>query len=622
MYGRALALVCAALTACGGAARRRDGDEYLKSIQIEGNKQMRDRTLLAGLGLRRVQRAGRAPDPYLVQVDGERIRGTYLRAGYLGIDVRSRVERTGDAATVIYTVEEGARARTRVVITGLPESDPDVTLAAVRAQLPLTDGAPFDYAVYTQAKEALLRVVEDAGYAHAALDATVYADRAHAEAIVKLDYTAGPKCRFGPVEISGASGELADAVRARLQFEPGDRYSTTALGETQRALYGLARFSTVQVLPDTGDKGDPVVRVRISLSEGARRSVELGGGFGLDPTAFEVRGRAGYSIAGWPFPLDTASLDLRPAYAILRDGSGYEPRIRALAKLERQDLFWPYAKGSIEGGYNYLAVEAFTSYGPRAGLGFSTPLGTERLQLRVGWGLERLEFRQISPLLDEGLRTRLGLDDAQRIGAYTQTLVVDLRDHPIEPRLGAYGEVRIAEGTRYAGGDGSFLQVVPELRGFAPAGAVTLAARVRAGVVRGDVPATERLFSGGGTGHRGFGERRLAPTVVGVVDDDFREVPYGGTAMLEVGAEARIPLTSWRGIGIGSVVFLDGGDVTETLGALDPMDLHWAIGTGLRFMTVVGPVRADLGYRLNRTGPGEPAPGARFAFHLSLGEAF
>ena len=82
-----------------------------------------------------------------------------------------------------------------------------------------------------------------------------------------------------------------------------------------------------------------------------------------------MRGRAGYTITGWPWPLTTFEVDTRPAYAFLRDGSGYEPRIRAMAKLTRIDLFAPFITGEVEGGYNYLVVEAYTSYGPRARLG-------------------------------------------------------------------------------------------------------------------------------------------------------------------------------------------------------------------------------------------------------------
>ena len=302
----------------------------------------------------------------------------------------------------------------------------------------------------------------------------------------------------------------------------------------------------------------------------------------------------------------------------------YEPRMRALAKLERQDILWTYSKGEIEGGYNYIAYEAYTSYGPRARLGFSTPLYGEKLSLRLGWGIQRHDFRNFHPLIDESLQMQIGIDRAERVGAYTQALVMDLRDHPIETKFGLYGELRVAEGTRFAGSAYEYIQVVPELRGYlpVPVHGTVLAARVRSGMTFGELAPTERFFSGGGSNQRGFSERKLAPSAIGLVDDSLRSIPYGGGAMFETGVEARMPITKVKDMPFGAVAFLDGADVTENADQLDPTNLHWAAGVGLRLLTVVGPVRADLGYRLNRTGPMEPDPNSKFAFHLSLGEAF
>jgi len=605
-------------SACAHAAARRSG-ERLAAIDFEGNREVGAATLRTGLGLGRALERGGPPDPYLVQVDADRIRGDYLRLGYLEVGVRSRVERKGDVATVTYANDEGPRAVTRTEITGLPD---DLPIATVRRELPLVDGQPFDYAAYDAAKPRLLGVIQDAGYARARLDASVVADRAHHTAIVALDYTAGPKCRFGALEITGASGELAQAIRERVAFATGEPYSTRALAETERNLYSFGRFSTVRV--DPGTETGEVVGVKIAVAEGARHEVKLGGGFGMDPTSYEVRGRAGYSIAGWPFALDTVTLDLRPAYALLRDGSStYEPRVRALAKLERRDLFWTYTKSSVEAGYNYLTVEAYTSYGPLARLGFETRLGSERVMLRVGWALEQVGFRRISPLIDAALQAQIGLDHSERIGAFQQALVVDLRNHPIEPTLGGYAELRTTEGTQYAGGAYRYLSVVPDLRGYVPLlGGAVLAAHARLGVISGDVPATERFFAGGAVSQRGFSERRLAPSVTGDVAGTTRTVPYGGAGMIDASVEARVPLTTLRAMPLGAAVFLDAGDVTETPAELDPMNLHWAIGAGLRLMTIVGPVRLDVGYRLNRTGSMEPEPGSHYAYHLTIGEAF
>lgn len=609
----------AAVVGCGPTSSRprAPGDEWLKAIRIEGNQQVSDDVLVAGLALRRAQRRGRAPDPYLVTVDADRIRGAYLRRGYLDVDVRSSVVRDGDAITVVYIVEEGVRARTSVIVTGLPE---DIPIAEVRARLPIADGAPFDYAAYDAAKDGLKQVVQDAGYAHVQLDASVVADPASSTAFVRLDYVPGPKTTFGRIEIIGVEGRLLDAVRARLQIAPGQRYSMTALLATQRSLYALNRFSTVGVQPSKGESA--VVDVEVHVVPGARHELKLGGGFGLEPAGYEVRGRAGYAVAGWPFALDTVTLDLRPAFAQVRDASGYEPRIRALARLERQDLFWTYSRGELEGGYNYIAYEAYTSYGPRVRLGASTPLGSDRLQVRLGWELERLDFRNIHPLIDETLQRQLGLDGTERDGVYEQAVIVDLRDHPLETRAGAYIELRAIEGTKLAGGAFDYVQLLPELRGFVPVGHVVVAARARLGSTFGDVAPSARLFSGGASRHRGFSERKLAPSAFGLVEDQLRSIPYGGGALIETGVEARVRVMSIKDMPLGAVAFLDGGDVTENRGELALGDLHWAAGLGLRLHTIVGPVRADVGYRLGRTGPMEPEPGSSYAVHVSLGEAF
>jgi outer membrane protein assembly factor BamA len=620
MLARSWLIVAMAGVSCAHSEAPRGGEERLVRIAFEGNRQLSNKKLETGLALKRVLKRKGAPDPYLVQVDADRLRGEYLRKGFLEVDVRPRVERRADTATVIYTIEEGERAVTRTVINGLPQ---DVPVDTVRAELPLADGQPFDYEPYDLAKPKLLGAVQDAGYAHARLDSRIVADRANRTAIVRLNYTPGPKARFGDIEVTGVTGELAEAVRNRVEFEPGQVYSLQALIQTQRNLYGFGRFSTVNVQPDKS--GGEVVGVKVAVAESARHEIKLGGGLGMDTAGYEVRGRAGYTIAGWPFPLDIVSLDLRPAYAYVRADGAYEPRLRALGKLERQDLFWTYARGTVEAGYNYLAVEAFTRHGPLARLGFETRLGTQRVLLRVGWGIERSAFRLINPVIQQspGLVEELGLDEVARVASYQQALVVDLRDHPIEPTNGGYGELRVMEGTRFAGGTYEFLGVMPDVRGYVnPFGDTVIAARARYGAIFGDVPPTERIFSGGSTSHRGFAERRLAPSVTGDDMGTTRTVAYGGAALLEGSVEVRQPLLTIRDMPIGAAVFVDGGDVTETVSELAPANLHWAAGVGLRLKTAIGPVRLDVAYRLNRTGPMEPDPGSPLAYHLTIGEAF
>ncbi len=612
-------LALSAIAACHHAPPHKPGEEWLKSIKFEGNKEISDADLLSGLALHRTLEAGQAPDPYQVQVDTDRLRGQYARAGYFEADVQARVERDRDAVTVIYSIHEGKRASTRVTIAGLPK-DPAVSIADVRAQLPLATGAPFDYQVYENSKVKLVGVLQDAGYAHAKLDAKVVGDVATHTALIQLTYTPGPKCRFGTTIVHGAGGELRGAILHRLHFAPGEVYSNRAVTATQREIYGMGRFSTVQVQPDPGE--GEVVDMKVAVAQSAAHQVTLGGGFGIDPISYEVRARAGYEGTGWPMPLDTSTIDLRPAYAYLRNGGGFEPRIRARARLERQDLFVTYATGYVEAGYDYLTYEAFTQYGPEARLGYEVRLGTPHLRLRVGYRIHRYDFRDPNALISPALRMQIGIDRPELVGAYEQSMIADFRDHPLEPRLGIYGEIKATFATKYAGSDYTFQQVIPELRGYVPIGPIVLAARARYGAIFGEVPPTERFYAGGATSQRGFAERQLSPSITGVMNGSVITVPYGGAGLIDSSVEVRFPLATIRKLPLGGAVFLDGGDVTERPAELDVLNLQWAAGVGLRLVTVVGPIRADIGYRLNRTGPSDPEPGSTYAFHVSIGEAF
>ena len=117
------------------------------------------------------------------------------------------------------------------------------------------------------------------------------------------------------------------------------------------------------------------------------------------------------------------------------------------------DLFHPFITGEVEGGYNYLTVEAYTSYGPRARLGLDSPLFTKKLKAARRLGLERLDFRHISPLIDPTLADAAR---PRRRPSASACTAGDRRSTCATTRssrtLGVYAEVRVDEGTRYAGG--------------------------------------------------------------------------------------------------------------------------------------------------------------------------
>jgi translocation and assembly module TamA len=595
--------------------------EAVKGTQITVNRA----TLTDGLALERARRRNEPFERYLLQVDEARVRGWYVRHGFFRAQVHAEAEEKGtDVVRVVFHVDEGHRAKLKKVeIAGLP-NDPNVDRDEIRAIIKLEDGKPFDYDAFDLAKTDLAAVLGRWGYAKAKFTASVAADQVTDEATIRLEYTPGPRCTFGKVTLLGVDGKLATSARDRLAIEEGALYSTNDLADSRAALYDMNRFSMVRIEPDLAGDGT-VVPVKIEVTLSTTHELRLGGGVGMNPTSYEVRARAGYSITGFPGQLDTMHFELRPALVRLRDSGQWEPRVEALTSIEHMDLFRPFMTGVAEVGVQYLTVEAYTTDGPHVQLGVKTPLWGRHLQVAAFWHLEQLEFRNLSPAVSPTLARTLGIDGSgynYRLGYYEQSVIADWRNNPVEATRGVYGDLRLHEGTIAAGGAYTYLRVMPELRGYYPLGPVVFASRARAGAIFGTIPATERFFSGGANSMRGFGERRLSPFVDTVLNGQIVHVPYGGGALLELSEEVRFPIGTLIGLKIGGVAFIDGGDDTETLSELDPTHLHWAAGPGLRVHTIIGAIRLDVAYRLDRYQPGNPQPGDRIAFHLSIGEAF
>jgi len=70
--------------------------------------------------------------------------------------------------------------------------------------------------------------------------------------------------------------------------------------------------------------------------------------------------------------------------------------------------------------------------------------------------------------------------------------------------------------------------------------------------------------------------------------------PLGGFTLWEASLELRFPLSG----SLSGVAFADAGDVTRDVGHVRFNVPHLSVGPGLRYMTPVGPLRLDIGYRV------------------------
>jgi len=621
-----------------------DMGRMVRKVIIRGNKTFSDSTLYSGLANRppigRLFRDEQPYDPVEIRRDRARIESYYRARGYFTakvilVDVKRLV---GDQVDITFTVREGPLTTIRSFVVKLAKEQAGVrttTLVKI-AELPV--GAAMEYDEYDDAKDRIRAHLVRAGYAFADVEGKIRVDRRISKADVEMTVSPGPLAKFGKVKIKGLKRIPEESLRARFSFEPGKPFSSAKLVESRRRLYALGVFSTVTLEYDKLRKPE-VADITVRVREGKRHEIKLGGGAGIDNTSYAIRGRAAYSEKGFLVPLLTLRLEAKPSVTLLRQdlktlGLGFE----ASAGLTKQDFIRPLWHADATLTYTARAFTAYSIQGPRVTFGVARKLLGDRLRIGFGWQFrfqtflgdqvprgetDTAERRRAEIELDElGIKwaEKTGYD-IYRLGVLQQSIAYDGRDSPIRTRRGVYVSLRLEEAGAYAGSAFSYIRILPELRAYMSLGErIVFAARAKYGrTLTGEVlPITERFFVGGGSSQRGFGLQRLSPRIF----DDRVSEPVGGRAMVETGAEVRLDLVKLFSNWLGLAGFIDGGDATRDPADLSMSNLHWAAGFGLRLRTLIGPVRADIAWRLNRKGTGTLDALETYAWHLSLGEAF
>lgn len=631
----ALGIAVAACAACGSRAPnpKRPGagaePRYVQVVKIAGNEAFSDDAIIKGLATRPpvgFARRGTRFDELEVDADRKRIVSYYQHRGYFSARVVDVVVQSigKRGVGVRFVMTEGKRSTIESVeVAGAPD-DPRIARAVEGARERLEVGAEFDHARYLGVKKDLHKALVGAAYAHARTDGVVAADRDAATVAIRFEIDSGPLVTLGAAKISGLRKIPESAVTARISWDEGDTYDSKELETTRARLYKLGVFSAVRVEVDPRERAaqPPVL---IGLVEAPRRQIRLGIGVRADQAQVAMRARAGYSKLGFGPPLQTLSLSLRPGYALVRGtggGSGFVGD--ATVSLRRDDLWAPMVRGTVSVGYAIQEREAYASRGPDARANIGRTFADDRVIVGAGWQFQYLTLDDIDALISDDLATDIGLVDPYRLGFFEQTLAIDGRDYAPAPRSGYYAELRLEESNIAAGSAFSYVRATPDVRVYAPLGSrVSVAARARFGtVLGGSLPVTQRYFGGGSASHRGFPERQLSPFVADPDPDDDTAIGIGGEALVESSVETRIDVARLWGNWFGVAGFVDAGDVTASRSELDLSNLHLAVGAGIRYRTAIGPIRLDLGYRLNRTGAGEPREGERWTVHLGLGEAF
>lgn len=645
-----LAVLVVLVGGCAGqrrAQRASGAEDRIRKIEIEGNHALDDEEIEAHLNLK--ETTWLPPDrQYLFEgflaVDRERIEQLHAAHGHydaIVTDVRVIPRRRG-VVDVRFAVDEGEPTLVRSLRFRWPEGPPAgppdrrATQPHVEARCAIPVGGTFDVEALHQAESDLRAVLEDRGYAYARVTARARVDRVARTADVELEVIPGPFVRLGRIEIEGLVTVPEHGVRVEVERHVGKPYAPRRLQRMEDAVYGLDVFSTVTAtVPEAeGDEvpasaRDGVVDVRLVVEESRPQQLKLGVGLGLQPNRWEQYVAARYSHANLGRSLTRLDLRVRAGYAELPaiwrpEEHGpildVEPSLRKKGLLEDQ-LVW-----TLDPAFELGIWEGYQFYAPRNRVGVSR-FFTRFVEAGISHTVRFVDFFNVSPVLDRN-RSILGLDfrDPYLVSYAELQLTLHLTDRLLDPRHGAVLRMTYDLAGGIFGGQYDFHKVIPEVRGYwTPLpNRLQLAARAQLGFIVpfGDEPGAPfdlKLYLGGANTVRGWGLRRLSPSVSqceGTETQGCRRIPVGGYTSALGNVEARV--RAWKGLWL--VGFFDVGDVQADVTTIDPGHWSFSAGPGARYDSPIGTFRLDLGVRLHDPYGHLDEPG--WALHFGLGETF
>jgi outer membrane protein insertion porin family len=579
----------------------------------------------------------------------------YRQSGYMNAVVDTSVRRTARDVYATFRIHEGDPVRVaRLELVGL---DSIFNVARLKRDLPLQVGDPFNRFLMQASADTIVARLRNNGYPYAEVLRNFDSEAEILKAEVELDAQPGPRMRVGDVEIRGLRDVDTNTVRRVTSVRRGNSFKQDALYQTQRDLYGLGVFNSVNVLlvdsipPDRLGGGDSTVRVLVQVAEGARHTVRFGGGYG-SVECFRVQsGWAAHDFLGGARTLDLSArvsklggtpkgstgldqfcnpfggawnfdtlnysvgLTLRQPAFLSRSNVG---TLGLLA--ERHSEFTVFTREAVGGN----AALTFNARGRLpVTLGYSYSLGRTQASAGVYCSL----FRVCDATSQDFLRK------SHSFGAATVTIVSDRVNNLLDPTEGRVSTVSLVYASRLIGSDSTyeFTRGEFEVAGYHPIGRRTVFAwRVRGGVILprkisidsqsvAYVSPDQRFYGGGPNSVRGYGRNELGPRVYVLVGADttspaavdtaatrraggdkvFRNVqtrPTGGNTAVVANAELRFPspiLASRVRLGL----FVDVGQVWERGEEfITTGNLKVTPGAGVRFTTPLGPVRIDAAY--------------------------
>jgi len=459
--------------------------------------------------------------------------------------------------------------------------------------IPLKAHTVFSPRGYEQTKGVMTEILADNGYPKAQIDGEALVNRREKWARAEFTVDPGLVYTFGAISVSGNDTVKSYIVEREREFKEGEIYSLNKINKTQANIFQLGLFRSVVIDPVFNDK-DQTANIEIVVKERKHGSVKIGGGFGTED---KLRGQVIWTqrnFFGGGRRLEVAG------------------KFSFITQRVETSLIQPFVAGKnseLSGTLNFQRDDV-PSFKGRSFLN-SVRLEKNFKDYYSIFGSLNLQFSKI-----EDSATRTPQERSQEnvfLTFINMGFERDTTDNILNPTRGTVISTGLESSFRALASDVNYLKGTIELRGYKKFYDIVFAKRLTTGVIQPfgetgtfDVPIFKRFFAGGSTSMRGFPFQKLGPL-------DNNNDPLGGNTLLVGSFEVRYPLYG----DFGGVTFLDYGNVYSKEWNYDLGDIKYAPGVGVRYDTIIGPIRFDVGYALN------PEPGIRrVQFFISIGQAF
>jgi outer membrane protein assembly complex protein YaeT len=550
-------------------------------------------------------------DPLTVLEDVVRIRRYYRLRGYFQAKVSHKTARRGDRITLTVTIDEGRPTlvrRVRIMIYGL---FPPAWEKQVKKLSRLRAGRRLDLTVYRRGKQAIALWLANRGYAQSQVLGRVVVSIRQRAAWITLRITPGPRFRFGPVTMDRDRINRTTFDRA-LAFKTGQIFSVDMMKSSRLRLLNLRLFRSVSLHPDWSRAVKYRVPIRVSLVRSPPNKLRAGLGYQTDE-----RFRASLIY------IRRDPLGLGGRFEMV---GRYSSRRRGLeARWVKPYVFDRRTDFRTSGGFERREEVSYTDE-----VWWIDWTVVGRPRRKWSW-LVRLRLARHRP-------TEIFVGNANAVGStggfryyrehfVTLGLSYDSTDNPLYPTTGARFGLGLDVATGLLGSEVRYIKPGFYFHRFWPLTRdLILTGTIRALTItptegQKDVYIFNRLFLGGVWSVRGYQYQKLGP-----LDAEGR--PVGGRTSLELGLELMFPLYGR----LKGVVFAEAGQVNpeafnlseprpfDRIGhvSADSLGFRYTVGFGIRYNTPVGPLRLDVGFKLNRPD----ALKNDYAIQFSIGQTF